>query len=104
LNNSQSASPVSLYGGGNTAAPAANSIALNNGAANVELPLRTIRTSPAVAPASGPALSPEEQIIMMEAQREANKNNPKFPPLPPTPLTPILQGEQNPPPETPPAP
>ena len=97
LNNSlQSASPVSLYGGGNTAASAVGSTAVNNGAANVELPLRTIRTDPAATPApSGPALSPEEQIIMMEAQREANKNNPRFPPLPPTPLTPVLQQEQN---------
>lgn len=102
--NSQSASPVSFYGNNNTAAPAANSIALNNGGANVELPLRTIRTTPTAAPVTGPVPSPEEQIIMIEAQREANKNNPRFPPLPPTPLTPLLQQEQNPQPEVPPAP
>ena len=35
-----------------------------------------------------PAQSLEEQILMMEAEREANKNNPKFPPLPPTVATP----------------
>jgi len=86
-----SISPISLYGNNknnnnyNTPVPAAS----------VELPLRTIRTPPAAAPVTGPVPSPEEQIIMIEAQREANKNNPRFPPLPPTPLTPILQGEQN---------
>jgi hypothetical protein len=93
--NSQPASPVSFYGNNNNAAPAANSVALNNGGANVELPLRTIRTPPTAAPVTGPVPSPEEQIIMIEAQREANKNNPRFPPLPPTPLTPVLQQEQN---------
>jgi hypothetical protein len=35
-----------------------------------------------------PTMSPEQQIIMMEAQREMNKGNLKFPPLPPTQLTP----------------
>jgi hypothetical protein len=102
--NPQPATPVSFYGNNNAAAPAANSIALNNGTANVELPLRTIRTPPTAAPVTGPVPSPEEQIIMIEAQREANKNNPRFPPLPPTPLTPVLQGEQNQQPEAPPAP
>src|SRR5258708_31007407 len=48
-----SISPVSLYGN-NTAAPAAN-----NGSANVELPLRTIRTPPAAAPVTGPVPSPD---------------------------------------------
>jgi hypothetical protein len=33
-------------------------------------------------------MSPEQQMLMIEAEREVNKNNPKFPPLPPTPLTP----------------
>src|SRR5262249_16668925 len=33
-------------------------------------------------------ISPYQQIVLMEAQREANKANPKFPPLPPTALTP----------------
>jgi hypothetical protein len=33
-------------------------------------------------------LTPEEQIIIMEVEREKHKNNPNYPPLPPTPLTP----------------
>jgi len=33
-------------------------------------------------------MSPEQQMLMLEAQREMNRNNPKFPPLPPTPLSP----------------
>ncbi|MCW5551146.1 MAG: hypothetical protein KIS67_03160 [Verrucomicrobiae bacterium] len=33
-------------------------------------------------------LTPEEQIVLMEVQREQNRNNPAFPPLPPTPLSP----------------
>jgi hypothetical protein len=37
--------------------------------------------------------SAEEQVILMEAQREAGRNNPQSPPLPPTPLTPLLQPE-----------
>jgi hypothetical protein len=37
--------------------------------------------------------STEEQIILMEAQREANRNNPRSAPLPPTALTPMLQPE-----------
>ena len=35
-----------------------------------------------------PAPSLEQQILLMEAQRQANANNPKFPPLPPTALSP----------------
>jgi len=38
--------------------------------------------------------SAEEQIVLMEAQREASRNNPQSPPLPPTPLTPLVQPEQ----------
>jgi hypothetical protein len=38
--------------------------------------------------------SAEEQVILMEAQREASRNNPQSPPLPPTSLTPLLQQEQ----------
>jgi len=38
--------------------------------------------------------SPEEQVVLMEAQREASRNNPQSPPLPPTPLTPLVQPEQ----------
>lgn len=34
------------------------------------------------------ALTPEQQIILMEIEREKNKNNPNYPPLPPTPITP----------------
>jgi len=33
-------------------------------------------------------MTPEEQRILMEVERERNKNNPDYPPLPPTPLTP----------------
>jgi len=33
-------------------------------------------------------LTPEEQIVLMEIERERNKNNPNYPPLPPTELTP----------------
>jgi hypothetical protein len=32
-------------------------------------------------------LSPEEDVIMTEADREIHRNDPKYPPLPPTPLT-----------------
>jgi hypothetical protein len=45
------------------------------------------------ASAQQSAASPEQQVLMMELQREANKNNPKFPPLPPTALTP--QGDNS---------
>lgn len=41
-----------------------------------------------------PQLTPEEQMIIMEVQREKNKNNPVIPPLPPTPLTPNAGGGQ----------
>ncbi len=34
-----------------------------------------------------PAASLEQQILLLETQREMNKNNPNFPPLPPTPLS-----------------
>ena len=45
------------------------------------------------------ALSPEQQMLMLEAQREMNKNNPKFPPLPPTALNPgATEGASRPPP------
>ena len=39
-------------------------------------------------PTQTPTMSPEQQTIMLEAQREVNKNNPNFPPLPPTSLNP----------------
>lgn len=44
------------------------------------------------AASQAPAISPEQQIIQMEALREVNKNNPNFPPLPPTPLNPNPTG------------
>lgn len=34
------------------------------------------------------SLTPEQQIAIMEVQRELNKSNPNFPPLPPTPYAP----------------
>jgi hypothetical protein len=46
-------------------------------------------------------ISPEQQMLMIEAQREMNKNNPRFPPLPPTPLSQALGGESAPAPATP---
>jgi len=47
--------------------------------------------SPVQAPAESTSLSPEEQIILMEVEREKNKaavQKGLLPPLPPTPLTP----------------
>ena len=38
-------------------------------------------------PFSETPLSPEEDAILTEAQREVHRNDPKYPPLPPTPLT-----------------
>ncbi len=72
------------------------------GGSSGAIPQRTIRGASSMggAPASGlnnPAgtrqpspqnvLTPDEQMVIMEVQRERNKNNPNFPPLPPTPLT-----------------
>lgn len=37
---------------------------------------------------SAAPLSHEEQIVLMELEREQHKNDPKYPPPPPTPLTP----------------
>jgi hypothetical protein len=51
------------------------------------IPTRTARSG-YDQQAQQPQLSREEQIIMIEAQRELNKNNPDYPPLPPTPLNP----------------
>lgn len=48
----------------------------------------TIAPQTPQAAQAGPPLSREEQIILMEVQREHYKNDPSFPPLPPTPLTP----------------
>jgi hypothetical protein len=41
-------------------------------------------------------MSTEEQTILIEAQREANKNNPNFPPLPPTAISPAPTTQSNP--------
>ena len=41
-----------------------------------------------------PNLSPAEQEVLIEAQRQANANNPNFPPLPPTTLGSQIQREQ----------
>src|SRR5579872_1105215 len=57
----------------------------NQGPGSIPAPART-------QPGPYEQMTPEEQIILMEAQREANKNNPSAPPLPPTPLTPSLPG------------
>lgn len=37
---------------------------------------------------SQPQLTTEEQMVLMEVERERNKSNADHPPLPPTPLTP----------------
>jgi len=37
------------------------------------------------AQSQGKIMSPEEQIVKMEIDREVNKNNPNYPPLPPAP-------------------
>lgn len=34
------------------------------------------------------SLTPEQQVVIMEVQREHNRGNPNFPPLPPTPYAP----------------
>ena len=49
------------------------------------MPTRSLRAS------SPPTVSLEQQILMMEVNRELNRGNPRMPPLPPTPLTPALQ-------------
>lgn len=83
---------VSIGGG-----PAVNPSAA---ATRPTIPARTLRLPSTAAPAPTPTPTPtqatpqvptpsiEEQIIMMEVERERNKNNPNFPPLPPTPVTP----------------
>jgi len=55
-----------------------------------------------IAAQQQPVLSPEQQMLMMEAEREINKNNGNFPPLPPRPLTPA--GGGGPPTQAPPGP
>lgn len=51
-------------------------------AAGFNSPVGAKEQSPSVV------LTPDEQVLIMEVQRERNKNNPNYPPLPPTPLTP----------------
>jgi hypothetical protein len=63
------------------------------GAGLKSIPTRTLRlpsTAAGQTQATGPApaLSHEEQIILMELEREQHKNDPKYPPPPPTPITP----------------
>jgi len=91
----------------NPASPGGSTVTTFGGGAE-RIPTRTLRTSNAdgampgsfgagqtaqANPASRP-LSHEEQIAIMELQREHNKNNPKFPPLPPTLLTPPAPSPQ----------
>jgi hypothetical protein len=46
-------------------------------------------TQPGAAPAQNPVpMTPEEQAILIEVERERNINNQNYAPLPPTPLTP----------------
>jgi len=53
------------------------------------VPLGTTMSPQTTQPTqAAPVLTPEEQMVLMELQREQHKNNPNFPPLPPTPITP----------------
>ncbi len=67
--------------GGNVSLPAFN--------ISGSTPAATQQTAPQTPPA--PQLTPEQQAILMEVQREQNTGNPNFPPLPPTPLGQELQ-------------
>ncbi len=64
-------------------------------APTVALPSFNMSTPAATAPAP-PAqqheqLTAEQQMVLMEIQREQNRNNPVFPPMPATPLSPQQQ-------------
>jgi hypothetical protein len=88
----------------NPAQPANSSVATFGGSSDRITPTRTLRTTSAslgsapfgaygagqTTPASqsGRPLTPDEQVVMLEAMREANKDNPRFPPIPPTALNP----------------
>lgn len=108
-----SGSPAATTLGGRGVSVGGGGISLTTpGAGTTTLPSRTLRlpgasvggVPPPGSPASPPPPSPpiEEQILMIELQREANRNNPNFPPLPPTALTPNPESLMAPP--VPPAP
>jgi hypothetical protein len=44
-----------------------------------------------LAQAQPSALTPEQQAVLMEAERDLHRNDPTFPPLPPTALTPLIE-------------
>jgi hypothetical protein len=87
------------YGGANNAAASSSANAPTLSGGNTDggfrsIPSRKILSNTAT-PQGAPQMSPEEQVIHMEAQRQLNKNSPiPTPPLPITPLTPLsdLQG------------
>lgn len=60
----------------------------------------TVPSTPSMpASTQSKQLSPEEQYILMEAERLAHKDDPNYPPLPPTPLS--QQSSETPPPSAP---
>jgi hypothetical protein len=78
--------PAPIYGG------AQPGVQVNTAGGNVSLPTfnMTAPTHPnqaSVPIAPEPQLTPEQQMVLMEVQREQNRNNPTFPPLPPTPMS-----------------
>jgi hypothetical protein len=86
--NSAPAAPANNFGGANPAynpAAAAAAPGMNNpGDPLRSIPSRNIRTTTPQG-----EISREQQYLMMEVNREVNKNNPHpLPPLPPTPLNP----------------
>ena len=72
--------------------PVRSGIQVNAGAQNVTLPSfrlgtpSTAQNQQAAQQEAPPSLSPEQQMVLMEVQREQNRNNPNFPPMPPTAL------------------
>lgn len=97
---SQPAQPAygAAYGATTDGAPAASGTVpgttatgtLNAG--SLLAPVSTPKLQPNWPPE--PNLSPAEQEVLIEAQRQANANNPSFPPLPPTTLGSQIQREQ----------
>jgi len=79
------------YGAG--LAPTMGTPVANYGATPALPTYSTAQSQAQVAQAQQPQVNPEQQMLMMELQREANKSNPKFPPLPPTALTPPGQAQ-----------
>ena len=84
------AAPAPVLGSGGTTVTTIGSSARAAGLQNIPTrPSRTIGGGGVPSSAvQQPDVSPEEQIVLMEVDRELNKNNPKYPPLPPTPITP----------------